>query len=264
MGIHFYKYEAAGNDFILIEDFSERVQLTVDVIKKWCQSHYGIGADGLILLRPSEVADCRMLFFNSDGSQAEMCGNGLRSVIHFLASIDHKKQVYQVEVNQKIYKGFENEEGVWIHLPSVTCLNGSLPFKLHDKDCYHYNTGVPHLVIPLKRIENLNLNKLAPKWRWDPLFKGEGTNVNFLSVSSHNECSIRTFERGVEGETLACGTGAAAASLFMYQTYGVKDVSIKVRSGVYLKCQIFDVQDGKGSLNMMGPVRFVFEGKIKP
>ncbi len=226
--ISFHKYHGAGNDFILTEN-----PLAALCVSLLCNRHRGIGADGLILLEPSKIADLKMRIFNADGSEADCCGNGLRCVVKY------KKQSIQIESLAGISKSLYTPSTISVTLPKAHIIK-----KLDIG--YLIDTGVPHLVL-----FNPDLFKDAKKYRFD-------FNVNVTMFSSmHQPIKIRTYERGVEGETLACGTGGAAVALAYKEMYPDENLCTVLFASGESAAYSFDAT---GDLWMEGVIEHVFEG----
>jgi diaminopimelate epimerase len=186
--INFYKISAAGNDFIMIDNRKKVMPKNVAAVaQKLCHRQFSIGADGLILLEPSKTSNFRMRYYNADGSAAAMCGNGGRSVVRFahLLGAAPKKMA------------FETDAGI----------------EKREFDASFINTGVPHVVIYVSGIEKLDVASLGRMIRFHRQFAPEGANVNFVQRKDEHTIIVRTYERGVEGETLACGTGVTASAI---------------------------------------------------
>ena len=227
----FYKYQGAGNDFVMIDnripalfDFN-----TPDLIAHLCHRHFGIGADGIILLENDDVADFKMRYFNADGNEGSMCGNGGRCIVAFANDLNiiKKEGSFKATDGIHLFKVLDNHYNA-ISLIDVT--------KIERKpNGYFINTGSPHWVEFVPTLDGFDVYNEGKKIRLDPVFGEGGTNVNFL-VDSENGLEIATFERGVEGETLACGTGVTASAIAYYLSKGWQvdkfEVSIKAKGGL--------------------------------
>lgn len=245
----FSKYEGAGNDFILTQDFDQSFPL--ELVAKYCHRTSGIGADGLILLQPSTVADFRMRIFNSDGTEANMCGNGLRCLAQYLADLGHLEPLYRIETGNGVLTVKRDREKIFTYLGPAKLLFWERRFPWQKKEYVGYgvDVGVPHLIF-FEPVEDFL--KIAKKLRME-----ENSNVSLAQVIGKNELSLSTYERGVEAVTLACGTGAAAAAFVAAKLLGWEGV-IRVRppSGQWIEV---DLSEG---LSVTGPVRRIFYGKI--
>lgn len=243
MQISFSHYSGCGNDFILIDDRSEWFcKENAGLISELCQQKAKV--DGLILVQSSLLADFKMKFFNNDGSEASMCGNGIRTMARFIKeklhfphskiSIETKNRILTLEYIGELIRVEMGpiQELAWnIILSGPNEKNTSWTFHLLD-------SGVPHLVTFVEDVETIDVMKLGSYFRHHLRFQPHGANVNFVELST---CKIRTFERGVEGETLACGTGSTAAAYAMYKLYKVPSpISMQVRSQDFLQIDIKD------------------------
>jgi len=266
LNIKFAKMSGAGNDFVLIDnrtDISEK--LSPKIISKICTRRLAVGADGLILLSRSEDTDFTMEYFNADGSRADMCGNGGRCVARFanlLGLGDNNGLVTFKSAGQK-YKAVVDKEQVDLGLISPEDFEQNIKISLksgNEKTLDFMNTGVPHVVL---FEEPEDIEALGREIRFHTRFEPQGTNVNFCKIISENELKIRTYERGVEAETLACGTGAAAATLLAALKGLVKSpVSVLTRSGEKLEMK-FKLEAGSISeVQQKGRVRVIFWGEL--
>jgi diaminopimelate epimerase len=253
--IHFFKYQGAGNDFILIEDYHLNfLQSGLLDIPRLCNRHYGIGADGLILLQPSRVSSIQMRIFNPDGGEASMCGNGLRCAIKHL-----QKEQVSIETAAGICLGKNVKEGVFCSLPIIEDVFS--PIALEGGVSAHLiNTGVPHLIVEVADLDLKDFEKRARDLRYHPMFSNEGVNVSFIHKRGE-DIFIRTYERGVEGETLACGTACAAAVLVVRKSENKK----KDKYIVYPKSHnsLSFTFDGQNRIWMRGSAEKVFQGEIQ-
>lgn len=252
--VRFYKYQGAGNDFIIVEDFDGAFSFTWKKKISWmCNRHYGIGADGVILLQQSRIAYVKMKIYNPDGLEAKMCGNGLRCVIKHL---DIKKVT--VETKEGISLG-ENIDGmVLATLPYYEEILSPLAIP-GNREGHLINTGVSHLIIEVNNIEDDNFEAQARQYRSHHMFGPKGVNVSYI-CQKQEAIYIRTFERGVESETLACGTAAAAAVMVVRKYEKPK----KSHYFVYPKsnqCLEF-LFDSKENMWMKGPANMVFKGQV--
>ncbi len=257
MNIHFYKYQGAGNDFIMIDNRNNKFPKNdVKIIHKLCDRRFGIGADGLILLEPSVKNDFTMVYFNADGNEGSMCGNGGRCIVAFA------KQLNIVEEKTK----FEAVDG--LHFASIK--NDSISLQMIDIETveefenYSFlNTGSPHHVSFNDKIGNINVKELGAKIRYGAPYFKEGTNVNFAEQISDNSFKVRTYERGVEDETLACGTGVTAVAIAANKSNKTKanNILIKVLGG-QLEVSFNREGDLYKNIFLKGPAQLVFEGNI--
>lgn len=214
MRVPFSKYAGCGNDFILIDDRNLFFPLSnKDKIQQLCNRQKGIGADGLILLQKSYLTDYRMRYFNADGLEAEMCGNGIRCLMKFIQEIESIRHSCSIETQCGNLELSVQGDKVSVEMPSPHSIQWQIPFSMDQKENVHYlNTGVPHVVLFVDQLDTFNLEKWGPYVRSHPTFSPQGTNFNIAQLTDA-KVRIRTFERGVEAETLACGTGAVAVAL---------------------------------------------------
>jgi diaminopimelate epimerase len=257
MKITFNKYQGAGNDFIIIDNRKELINPdNMVLINKLCDRRFGIGADGLILVSAHDKGDFEMKYFNSDGKIGSMCGNGGRCTAHFarkwqIAGINQKFMAYD-----GLHEAEVGEDTVRLQMGNVN------DYKIINGN-YFIDTGSPHYVVFTKDIDKIDVNEEGKKIRWAPEFAPGGTNVNFVEIND-NGLYIRTFERGVEEETLACGTGVTASAIasVLKGHFDTGSVSVKARGG-NLKVEL-RINNGKVSnIWLNGPATFVYEGEIE-
>ncbi|MDR2676791.1 MAG: diaminopimelate epimerase [Endomicrobium sp.] len=269
MNINFSKLTAAGNDFILIDNRNNEILENEYefLAKKLCNRKYSIGADGLILVERSSYKDFKMKYLNSDGSHASMCGNGGRSVARFaydLGVVD-SKMVFETDagfVNAEILP--QNNVRLGLYDPKDIKLNMRVDVEAKEFNIDFINTGVEHVVIFVDDIENIDVLKYGKIIRYHKIFAPKGTNVNFVKVVSNNTLFVRTYERGVEDETLACGTGITASGIISVIKNFVKSpVSVVARGGDMLSVSS-NIMGGCKVTNVVleGPAVVVFKGMI--
>lgn len=254
----FYKFHGTGNDFILIDGFNFNPVLTPNKIKEACDRHFGIGADGIIIIVPSEVSDFEMIYYNSDGSKATMCGNGARCAAAFsqileLASSEIKFIAGDGNHTALVEKTTEAEWEVEISIRDV-----EFPRKV-DENKWYINTGTHHLVTIVDNVNSINLMHEGPVLRNDIRFQPQGVNVNWVAISP-GYINVRTYEKGVENETLSCGTGVTASALVAGNL--TFDTSWKVETKGGLLSVNFSIQDEIFTgIKLKGPVKLVFTGE---
>lgn len=257
----------AGNDFVVIDNRRKVLPpAAAKIAVILCQLKTGIGADGLILLERSAKADFKMRIFNPDGSEAEMCGNGARCIARFalLNKIVSANMVFETLAGliSAQVKGTE----VKLHMMDPQGLKSKLKISLDGKsrELFFINTGVPHTIMFVNNIGQVPVSEWGKIIRQHRLFKPAGTNVDFVSKIDQHTIAIRTYERGVERETLACGTGSVAAALTSAVAGKVTSpVRVRTRGGEVLKIY-FNYSSGKFSeVYLEGEVRIVFEGEVK-
>jgi len=257
MRLHFYKYQGTGNDFIMIDNRNLSFQKTnTYLINKLCDRRFGIGADGLILLEPSEKSDFKMVYFNADGNEGSMCGNGGRCIVAFAKQLDLIK-------NETTFDAVDG-------LHYATIENGIVSLKMIDVKSIELsnthsflNTGSPHHINFSENIDTINVKELGAKIRYGAPYFKEGTNVNFAEKTSDNSFKVRTYERGVEDETLACGTGVTAVAIAAHKSNLTNNNSIKIKVlGGDLEVSFNKENDTYKNVFLKGPAQFVFEGNI--
>lgn len=237
--LEFHKYSATGNDFIVLDNREGLFSYDKTLWQKLCQRRTGIGADGVLFLENSTKADFKMVYLNADGNEVAMCGNGSRALIHFASELEvtqKNKGLYSFETFNGVYFGRSTSaESVEVEMTELYD-QGKIDISdlFSAKNCLYLNTGVPHCIYEVDDVDQLELKKLGEKIRYDKRFD-EGTNVNFFQKLSSNTLKLRTYERGVEDETLACGSGALAAAVAFSQFYGkVEKVEIKQPGGTLI------------------------------
>lgn len=258
MQVHCYKYQGTGNDFVLVDNREKNISLTTEQIKWLCNRRFGIGADGLILLELEPGIDFKMVYFNSDGKESSMCGNGGRCITAFAK-----------------YLGIINTEAKFLAIDGIheaKIDTDLVSLKMNDvrqvevgENYFYLNTGSPHYVKFVNNLEEFNVFKEGKKIRNNDRFVFEGTNVNFIEKIDH-ELFVRTYERGVESETLSCGTGVTAAAL-VAALKGVStdknNCAIKTLGG-HLNVKFDKVLENTFyNIWLQGPATFVFKTTIE-
>jgi diaminopimelate epimerase len=265
--IEFYKMSGSGNDFIIIDnrDLSLKiVDLTV-FVRRVCQRKISVGADGLFLIEPSAVADFKWQFFNSDGSVAEMCGNGSRCVARFayIKGIAGNKMSFETLAG--IISAEVNDDVVKVRLTDPSPLTLGVKVRLDDCECVLdcIDTGVPHAVSFMDQVDTCAVVEQGRQIRRHNHFLPRGTNANFVTVIDRHKIRVRTYERGVEDETLACGTGDVASVLAAAARGWVDSpVDVIVQSGEILRVY-FDKKDGLfKEIYLEGKVKIVYQGML--
>lgn len=259
----------AGNDFVCIDNRSGKIKLTKKQREKLCDRHFGVGADGLLLIetpKKTQKVDYIMRYYNADGGEAEMCGNGARCFARFVQKVTktRRKKITFLTPAGVVGAQFYGEQ-VRVDLTPVQ--GGKLRIPVQGefgKLTVHYaDTGVPHVVVPVKNAEKTDVVAWGRELRHHAAFAPRGANVNFFEVLKPGFIRVRTYERGVEDETLACGTGVAACAWVTHHLKGYNSpVSVRVQGGATLKVY-FKVIDGEVTdLQLHGPATFVYEGEI--
>ncbi len=269
MLLHFYKMNGAGNDFIVIDNRNLSINLSTGQIKSLCDRHRGIGADGLLAVEPAtQGADYRFRYYNADGVEAEMCGNGARCFGKFTAHLGEKvADVVSFETIAGILSAEMIGENVRIVMSDPFDLEMNTDVKIDSlgADIHALNTGVPHAVAFVEDLEILDVVKNGAAIRYHDRFSPNGTNANFAKVISNKHIEIRTYERGVEDETLACGTGMCAAAIIHHILTGASSpVKVDVAGGDTLEIGFEATAENQFTkVTLSGPADLVFEGDVE-
>lgn len=247
----FLKFHGAGNDFILIEDFDRT--FPISLVPKICDRRLGVGADGLILASYSRRGDFEMIFFNSDGSRPDFCGNGLRCFVHFLQELGYHKSLYKIEIAGKILTVKCKDLKIYTYLPKPKVLFWDV--SILNFRCYGVRVGVPHIIVFAD--SQIDVEAVGARLRNHKIAGEDGANVNFISEIGKEKYQVRTFERGIEGETLSCGSGIGASAFVLHKLNLCKaQLEISTRSG-----ELFEIDIGD-AIGICGPSKKVFEGKF--
>ena len=263
----FWKMHGAGNDFILVDDRALRFPThDTKAIADLCHRRTGIGSEGLILIQPSTAADFRMRFFNPDGNEVAMCGNGARCVARLARDIEVTGDVMTIETQAGIHAASILGDTVRLNLPSPPPAQVRCSLTLPAGEVLDYdflNTGVPHVVLQTDDLDSYPVAVQGRLIREHADFSPAGTNVNVFAVENEHQMSVRTYERGVEAETLACGTGIVAAAIAATQRgLTSSPVTIRAASGDSLVVE-FCITDGDVTdLYLTGPAVTVFSGEL--
>lgn len=267
MNLRFAKMNGAGNDFVVIDNREGQAVLGRQAIERLCDRHRGIGGDGLLAVEPAtNGADFRMRYYNADGGEAEMCGNGARCFARFAGRLAGRAEAVSFETIAGVITAELIGERVRLQMsqPKDLALGIELPIDGKNLTVHFVNTGVPHAVAIVDNLRELDVHKLGSAIRWHEHFAPKGTNANFIQQAKDGSLAIRTYERGVEGETLACGTGVVAAALIANQILGVAaPVGVRVRGGDVLEVGFQREGDAYNAVTLTGPADFVFEGSIE-
>ncbi len=256
MKISFTKYQATGNDFVLIDNRDKQYTFTIEQIKKICDRRFGIGADGLMLIEKHSALDFNLVYYNSDGSQS-LCGNGSRAAVAMAATLGLLKD----KTTFNAYDGAHEAELLPTGIVRLK-MNPVTEVKKYGSD-YFINTGSPHHLQFVPNVESINVVEAGRKIRYSEPYQPKGTNVNFIQLLDNNTIFVRTYERGVEDETYSCGTGVTAAALASSFHEYKSPIHIKVMGGE------LDVEFKTGQAGMfeeiylIGPAKMVFEGALE-
>ncbi len=265
--IPFSKYAGSGNDFIFIDNRNLFLPKEIrGLVSHLCHRKLGIGADGVISVENSISSDFKMKIFNADGGEAEMCGNGARCLFKFLHEIDKKKKAYCIETMNHAIALRSEQDSICVSMPEPydDRWNIELNIDSYPLICHYINTGVPHAVIFVTDIRDPFWMAKAPKIRYHPLFQPSGVNVNFVELDVQGRIYTRTYERGVESETSACGTGAAAVGLVIAKLYEkAPPIQVIPASAEKLKINFTMKGDRFTHVELYGPVQFLFKGEFQ-
>lgn len=259
MEIKFYKYQGTGNDFIMIDNRQEIFpKNNTKLIEKLCDRRFGIGADGLILLENDEETDFKMVYYNSDGNQSSMCGNGGRCLVAFAKQLDVIENKTTFIATDGLHHATIFDDGI------VSLQMKDVDAMKIEEDYIFLDTGSPHHVQLVDDLKNYEVKEKGSEIRYGKLYGQAGSNVNFVSQNDADTFSVRTYERGVEDETLSCGTGVTAVAIAM-KAIGKTDsdkIKLNVEGG---KLEVsFNEKDGKYlDVFLKGPATFVFEGNVE-
>ena len=258
MNLKFYKYQGAGNDFMMIDDRAQVFVQRQDIIERLCDRHFGIGADGLILLQKDLNSDFKMVYFNSDGRESTMCGNGGRCIVRFAQDLGLIDSQTSFEAIDGLHEAVLEKDKIHLKMSNVSQVD---QFPSH----LFLNTGSPHHVEFVQEVAQVDVKHKGNQIRYGVPYFDEGANVNFVEVIDGNALKIRTYERGVEDETLACGTGITAAAIAAFESgkISVDEVSVSAVGGEL--CVKFEKNPSGGYENiwLTGPAEFVFEGNFE-
>ena len=267
MQLRFTKMDGAGNDFVMIDNRAGDVRLEPEQIVRICDRHRGVGADGILLLEPGgNGADFRMRYYNRDGGEAEMCGNGARCFARFANNVAGAREIVSFQTPAGLIRAELCGDLVRLNMSDPTDLGMNVQLEVDGEDAIvHYiNTGVPHVVVPVARVDMVHVETQGKAIRRHKMFSPKGANVNFLEKRGPRRIAIRTYERGVEGETLACGTGVVASALIFSALENVNEsIDVLVRGGSKLQVGFERKGDQFTEVTLTGPAEFVFEGAIE-
>lgn len=255
MKIPFYKYQGTGNDFVIVDNRSLFFpKHDKALIEKICDRKFGVGADGLILLENHVKLDFEMVYFNADGATSSMCGNGARCVVKFAEFLGIIKNETAFEAVDGIHQAQIVEDEVFLKMTNVDRV-------IKKSDYTFLNTGSPHHVAVVPDTALVDVKTQGAKLRYG-LYGEAGSNINFISPVSKNTFKIRTYERGVENETLSCGTGAVAAALAMHALGEVDENQVALETmGGLLKVNFIAHQEAYTEIYLIGPTEQVYKGQ---
>ncbi|WP_431109536.1 diaminopimelate epimerase [Winogradskyella poriferorum] len=258
MTMTFYKYQGTGNDFIIIDNRLQQIDKNnTKRIAELCDRRFGIGADGFILLENDTSSDFKMVYYNSDGNQSTMCGNGGRCIVafaKFLGIIENETEFLAID---GLHKAKIEDQIIHLHMQNVDVV------EVFDNHLF-LDTGSPHHVEMVSDIKGLDVKSKGSKIRYSEPYNEAGSNVNFVEQLADNRFAVRTYERGVEDETLSCGTGVTAVALAMHKINKTmqNQVELKVEGGE-LKVHFTKNDNGYKDIWLIGPAEQVFKGEIE-
>lgn len=258
MKFHFYKYQGTGNDFIIADNRKGEYSLNTTKIHELCDRRFGIGADGLMLLNQKAGFDFEMKYYNSDGKEGSMCGNGGRCLVKFAYNLGIHRELYRFVASDGIHEAEIDTDGiVSLKMKDVKSVR-----KFHND--FILDTGSPHYIKMVSNVMDIDVYKKGSEIRNSKEFEEEGINVNFVEqMREADKILVRTYERGVEDETYSCGTGVTAAALICYHNEnGFNDVEVKTLGGT-LTVEFDRLDDNKyENIWLCGPAEKVFEGTV--
>ena len=268
MRIAFTKMNGAGNDFIVIDNRDQTIQLDATQIERLCDRQRGVGADGLLLLEPNTTgtADWSWQFFNSDGGTAEMCGNGARCFAAYIRDLTKNNAPFTFETQAGVIDAqFEGiQVTVTLTPPENLELDQVLEMGGTELRSHSLNTGVPHAIVFVDDADQAMVLEQGRAIRQHPHFAPAGTNVNFVQILEPGKIRVRTYERGVEGETLACGTGVSAAAMITSRIQQFQPpIAVQVQGGDLLEVDFTASENGFSDVKLTGPAEIVFTGEIE-
>jgi len=265
--LRFTKMNGAGNDFVLIDNREGDIHLNRSQIARLCDRHRGIGADGVLLLeKASNGADFRMRYFNADGGEAEMCGNGARCFARFANKVAGAQGKISFETPAGVIGAELTHDLVTLQMTEPTDLRLNVTVRGADesKTVHFINSGVPHVVVPVSQIDDVDVRRKGAAIRHHEMFSPKGANVNFIEKRGTKQIAVRTYERGVESETLACGTGVVASALIFAAVEKIDgSIGVLVRGGNELQVGFEKRGTQFKNVTLTGPADFVFEGTIE-
>ncbi len=263
--ITFSKMNGAGNDFVMVDNRDRSLSLGREEIARLCDRHRGVGSDGLLAVEPAQNgADFRMRYYNADGGEAEMCGNGARCFARFAGRLSGKTDRMTFETIAGVITARLLGENVELQMsePKDLAMGAQLIAAGAPLVVHFVNTGVPHAVAEVADLEKVDVQTLGAALRWHEHFAPKGTNANFIQRTGPASLAIRTYERGVEGETLACGTGVVASALIFSELTGAASpVAVRVKGGDVLTVGFEKIEGRYRNVTLTGPADFVFEGQ---
>ena len=249
--------QGTGNDFVMIDQFGlDKFDLSQQQVAFLCDRRFGVGADGLIILRDHKDVDFEMVYYNSDGKLSSMCGNGARCIVRLAYDHRYIEEETKFIAPDGLHKATVDSDKVYLGMSDV-------PDCASANGIYVLDTGSPHYITFVNDVDSINVKERGAEIRYSPAYREQGINVNFVELSSDDSFKIRTYERGVEDETLSCGTGVTAASIAacLQSKNDIKHWKVNTKGG---HLEVSFVQNGLSfnNIQLIGPAETVFEGKV--
>ncbi|HEV7333521.1 MAG TPA: diaminopimelate epimerase [Flavisolibacter sp.] len=258
MVLNFFKYQGTGNDFVILDNRNGQIHLTRDQVAFLCDRRFGIGADGLMLLNSHPDYDFEMKYYNADGGESTMCGNGGRCLVKFAADSGIDRAEYRfIAIDGEHLARIDDKGNVALKMNDVSAVQ-------NEQDHFILNTGSPHYVDLVQDVMKLDVVKKGREVRYSDKFSKEGINVNFVEkTATPGDIIVRTYERGVEDETFSCGTGVTAAAL-VYQPNqeGLNKVNVQTKGG-NLRVEFEKTENGFQNIWLIGPAVKVYTGNVE-
>lgn len=258
MNLHFYKYQGTGNDFILVDNRDGSIRLSTKQILTLCDRRFGIGADGLMELQMQAGYDFKMVYYNADGKEGSMCGNGGRCITRFAQDSGILKNNYEFIAVDGPHSSYIDDDGI-VHLKMKDVV------KIDNYNSYSYlNTGSPHVVKMVPHVMDMDVLEEGKRIRYNDHYRERGVNVNFVELIDEDHLFVRTYERGVEDETFSCGTGVTAAALInAHNDAGFNHVDVKTLGGNLFVEYEKTGEETFHDIWLCGPARQVFKGTVE-
>ena len=256
MKINFFKYQGTGNDFVIVDNRLNNLSFSSNQINEICDRKYGVGGDGFILLNNHNKFDFEMKYFNSNGEISSMCGNGARCLVHIAYTLKIIKSSTEFLAADGPHKAkIKNESSIIISMNDIHQISTNEKYSL-------INSGSPHHIIEKTNIKSIHVNEVGSKIRYSKKYHPSGVNVNFIKKNSSKEFEIRTYERGVEKETLSCGTGAVASAIAMHSLGRTSKNKIRILTAGGRLYISFKFEGHYSEIFLEGPVKKVYIGQI--
>jgi diaminopimelate epimerase len=264
--ISFVKATGAGNDFVLINNLDGGLDVDQPKLARaLCAPHTGVGADGLILLERSDRADFKMAYYNADGSSGAMCGNGGRCIALFASRLGITGSRCRFEAVDDLHDAEIEGGQIRLSMKKPECYRPGIHLSVGNRQFtgYSLDTGAPHTVVFVEEVESLDVDTIGRALRYHCAFEPDGTNVNFVTLQTCSAIEVRTYERGVERETLACGTGSIASASVSALMHNLRfPIDVKVRSGETLRIHATQEAGRITNILLEGPATILFSGSL--